>query len=67
MPDSPAYQAGLRQGDILVSLDGQVIDSDNPFINLLFEYEPGDVVTFRVVKDKDELDIQVALAERPNP
>ena len=67
IPDSPAHLAELHQGDILVSLDGQMIDSDNPFINLLFEYEPGDVVTFQVVKEKDELDIQVTLAERPNP
>lgn len=67
IPDSPAHLAKLAQGDILVSLDGQMIDSDNPFINLLFEYEPGNVVTFRVVKDKEELDIQVTLAERPYP
>jgi len=67
LPDGLAYQAVLRQGHILISIDGQVIDSDNPFINLLFEYQPGDIVTFRVVKDKEELDIQVTLGEQPSP
>ena len=44
VPGSPAAQAGLERGDILVSFGGQAFDQDHPFINLLYKFEPGDKV-----------------------
>ncbi len=62
----PAAQAGLQRGDILVSLGGQTIDDANPFINLLFEHQPGDSVPVQVVRDGSNLTLPVVLAERPH-
>jgi 2-alkenal reductase len=62
----PAAQAGLQRGDILVSLDGQVIGDANPFINLLFEHQPGDSVTVEVAREGSTLTMPVVLAERPH-
>jgi len=62
----PAAQAGLQRGDILVSLDGQVIGDANPFINLLFEHQPGDSVTVEVAREGSTLTMSVVLAERPH-
>jgi 2-alkenal reductase len=64
-PSGPAGQAGLQQGDILTSLDGQTIDSDAPFINLLFHHQPGEAVTLNVVRGSQNLQVSVTLAERP--
>lgn len=66
-PGGPAHQAGLRQGDILISIDEKTIDIENPFINRLLQYEPGDVVTFQVVKGDQEIDLQITLGEQPAP
>lgn len=63
----PAHQAGLRQGDIITSIDEKTIDIENPFINRLLQYEPGEIVTFRVVKEGQEIDVQIILGERPAP
>ena len=67
VPDGPAYQAGLRQGDIITSMDKKRIDIENPFINLLLQHEPGDDVTFQVVRDNQEIDLHITLGERPAP
>lgn len=43
VPGSPAEQAGLRQGDIVLSLNGEQIDSINDFLQPIAESEPGTV------------------------
>jgi serine protease Do len=61
MAESPADQAGVERGDILVGINDQAFSPDRPYINLLFEYEPGDTVRFNVVRDGQELQLEVTL------
>lgn len=63
-PESPAAEAGLIRGDILIAIDDQPIDSDHPFINQLFKYSPGDEITFTVVRGVDNFEINVELGKR---
>ncbi len=42
---SPADDLGLQQGDTVVSLDGQQVDSPTTLTNLMDKYHPGDKVT----------------------
>jgi 2-alkenal reductase len=64
-PDGPAAAAGLRQGDILTGLEGEMIDRDVSFINLLFRHVPGETVTISVLRGDEGLQVSVVLAERP--
>ena len=64
-PSGPAGQAGLEQGDILTALDGQAIDAESPFINLLFNHQPGETVALGVVRGQQSLQVTVTLGERP--
>jgi 2-alkenal reductase len=64
-PDGPVAAAGLRQGDILTGLGGEMIDRDVSFINLLFRHLPGETVTIRVLRGDEDLQVSVVLAERP--
>jgi S1-C subfamily serine protease len=65
VPDSPADKAGLRQGDIIVKVDGQVIDGDNPLDATLSEFAPGDTVSLEVLRDGQSLTVELTLATRP--
>uniref|UniRef100_A0A831X8I0 PDZ domain-containing protein n=1 Tax=Thermorudis peleae TaxID=1382356 RepID=A0A831X8I0_9BACT len=66
-PGSPADQAGVRNGDIITSLNGQAINGDHPLVNELFRYRPGDTVTVEVFRPStgETLTLQVQLGERP--
>lgn len=65
-PNSPAADSGLRQGDVLVSMDGTQFDGANPFLNQLLKHAPGDAVTLVVKRGNSELQLKVTLAERPS-
>lgn len=62
-PGSPAEQAGLQEGDIITQMGEQVLDEDHPFINVLYNYSPGDATTLKVVRSQQTLDIQVEFGE----
>lgn len=44
VPGSPAEQAGLVAGDVIVSLDGTAIDSPSTLVSVLTAHHPGDSV-----------------------
>jgi serine protease Do len=60
----PADQAGLKRGDILTAADDEPFNDDNPFINRLFQYEPGEMVTFSVVRGAEQMEVEVVLGEQ---
>jgi serine protease Do len=62
---SPAEKAGLRQGDIVTSLDGQRIDSANSLEDLLVTKAPGDVVQLEVLRAGDTITLSLTLGTRP--
>jgi S1-C subfamily serine protease len=65
IPDSPAAAAGLQDGDIIVSVDGQQITAEQDLSTLIVNYAPGDTVTLRVLRDNTAREVEVTLAELP--
>jgi Do/DeqQ family serine protease len=61
----PAEGVGLRQSDVLYSVDGQVVYSPNGLQNLIAQKRPGDEVTLRVYRDGSPRDIRARLGEAP--
>lgn len=78
-PGGPADEAGLRSGDqpsaipgfnaggdLIVAVDGiQVLEFGDLLDYLINEKQPGETVTLRVMRDNQELTLQVTLSERP--
>jgi len=62
---SPAEEAGLRTGDVVIGMDGTRFDGDTPFLNQLLTHAPGETVTLDVRRGESEVHLQVKLAERP--
>jgi putative serine protease PepD len=62
--DSPAADAGLRNGDIVVAVEGRVIVGDDDLIGTIRDLEPGNEVDISVMRGADQLDVTVVLVQR---
>ena len=60
--DSPAAKAGLKEGDIIVNLEDQKIETMTQLISGLFKYRPGDTVKLSVIRDTRTMSLDVTLA-----
>ncbi|NIM96075.1 MAG: PDZ domain-containing protein [Anaerolineales bacterium] len=63
MRNGPAYDAGLRQGDIITAINGEPFDDDHPFINTLFQYEPGETLTVQAIREGETLEVTLILGK----
>lgn len=65
-PDSPAAQAGLQSGDVLLQIDDIVLSNDASLVNLIAQKSPGTTVKATIKRDGQELMLDIVLAERPS-
>ncbi len=63
-PDSPAQTTGLKENDIVLEFGGEKITSDNSLAKIIQEYNPGDKVVLKILREKEEKNIEVTLGER---
>lgn len=63
VPGSPADKAGLRENDIIVEVDGQVIDSEHPLNALVQRRQPGDRITLTIIRQGKRQNVTVTLDE----
>jgi 2-alkenal reductase len=61
--NSPAEQAGLQVGDIINRVGEVELDESHSFLNILYQYQPGDQVTIGFVRDGKEMEVQAVLGE----
>jgi S1-C subfamily serine protease len=66
VPESPAADAGLEQGDLIVEVGGNEVSSNSDLTAALTEFDPGQEVDLSVVHPGgDEESVEVELGERP--
>jgi S1-C subfamily serine protease len=63
--DGPAAAAGMREGDIIVTLDTSVVASVDDLHRLLIENRIGTRVVLGVLRDQQRLDLTLRVADRP--
>jgi C-terminal processing protease CtpA/Prc len=61
---SPAENAGLQSGDLIVELNGQALTSALDLLMSLTEFSPGDVADLKVRRGERTLTAKVTLAPR---
>ena len=64
-PNGPADEAGLEDGDIILSVDGQPIDAEHPLDATLSQHAPGGQITVEVWRGTQKVTLQVTLGTRP--
>lgn len=64
-PGSPAANAGLLRGDIIIAIDDQPLDPEHPFRNQLFAYEPGQTIQLELMRGEGIIEHEVTLGESP--
>ncbi|AGK47996.1 MULTISPECIES: Do family serine endopeptidase [Burkholderia] len=63
----PADKAGIKPGDILVSIDGEEITDTTKLLNVVAQIKPGTPAKVHVVRKGKELDVTVVIGKRPPP
>lgn len=66
--DSPAEQAGLREGDRITAVDGSPVTTPREVTEAIAEHKPGDRLTLTVDPrgDEEEHEVVVTLGEHPD-
>ena len=62
---SPGERAGLKAYDLITSIDGSAVDSNDGLIRLVSDAAPGTTVRLDVVRDGKPVMLRVTLGERP--
>ena len=61
--DSPAAKAGLKEGDIIVALEGESVETMSQLIKDLFKYRPGDTIKLTIIRDLVKSTVDVTLTD----
>ena len=64
-PDGPAWIAGIRPGDVLLSIDGVDLNDDRNLLLIISQHHPGDVVEFQVHRNSDIFELYATLIQQP--
>jgi S1-C subfamily serine protease len=67
LPDSPAETAGLKRGDLVVEIAGQVVRNPSTLLQQVEKAEVGEPLSLKVVRGQRELQLSIKPAALPAP
>jgi len=65
MPDTPAAKAGLKSGDVIVSINGKPVTDAHSLQLMVSQISPGTSVAVKIVRNGFNKTLNVTLAELP--
>jgi serine peptidase DegS len=64
-PDGPAWSAGIRQGDVLLSIDGEEVGDARALMLMISQKQPGGRVEFQVSRNGEMFETYATLIQQP--
>jgi serine protease Do len=66
MPNGPAFKSGLKNGDIVLTVEGtQVLDAPH-LRNLVADLKPGSKCSFEVLRDGKKMSLEIKIGAKPD-
>lgn len=62
--ESPASKAGIKENDIILEVDGEKLGPKKDLMDIVQSHKVGDKLKLKVLRDKDEFETELELAER---
>ena len=62
---SPASQAGLEQGDVILKVDGQALTGTDDLNQIILNHKVGDTLTLVISRDGQDMTLPLTLRQRP--
>lgn len=66
-PDSPAAEAGIKEGDIVISLDGEILREPFDLTYAVRQKSPGDRVKLKIVRGGQTIEIEAVMRPSRHP
>lgn len=66
LPGGPAEKAGLKEGDIVVGFDGEVITDVKELVKTVTRTQVGKKAKIDIIRDKRPMSLMVEVAQRPS-
>ena len=63
---TPAANAGLREGDVILAVDGHAVGESAALMGYVRQFSAGDQVKFTVARGSNKMEVTVKLVERPD-
>ena len=63
--DSPAYEAGLKEGDVILEVDGKRVDNSSKLKLLISSNRPGDETKLLILSNRTKKTVYVTLDKYP--
>lgn len=64
--DTPAAQADLQPGDLILAIDDEPVTKVETFTEILQSHKPGEVITLTVLRADGQFEVSVTLSEHPD-
>jgi len=62
--NSPAANAGLQKGDVIIGFDDKPVKNLTEYSNYLKQHKPGDKVKLTIIRNNTKQDVSITLSER---
>jgi serine protease Do len=64
-PKSPAEEAGLHSGDIIIAFEGEKVEDFFDLQRRILRHRPGSVVVMKIERGPEEVELKATLGKRP--